>query len=107
MNCVRRAQSLILFLILLVLSNAAVAGSRKSARFAESVDLPATFDVDFQLASRQRAEIRTGVTKMPDDAGQVGADVFRTLVNTQMISSFGLPFRWTFTLRSTHGESLF
>jgi hypothetical protein len=102
MNCVRRAQSLILFLILLVLSNAAVAGSRKSARFAESVDLPATFDVDFQLASKQRSEITTGVTTVRDDAaGQVGLDVFGTLVHTQMISGFGLPYRWTFTLLDT------
>jgi hypothetical protein len=85
MNCARRVQLLLLTLVLVVSSNVAVAGSRKTARFADSVDLPATFDLDFQLASQQRAEITTGVTTVPDDAaGQVGLDVFGTLVHTQM-----------------------
>ena len=34
---------------------------------------------------------------MPDDdASRVGADVFQNLVKTQIISSFGLPYTWTF-----------
>src|SRR6266480_3355023 len=94
MNSVPCLQALITFLIVLVLTNVAVAGGHNNARLADSIDLPATFDVDFQLASRQRSQIKTGVTTISDDAaGQVGSDVFRTLVNTQMISSFGLPYR--------------
>jgi hypothetical protein len=80
---------------LLTASNPAF-GGKNAPKLAETIDLPPTFDVDFQFAAKQRAQL--GPQKeVPDDvAGRVGADVFKSLVETQMISGFGLPYTWTF-----------
>ena len=73
-------------------------GGRKAPKLAETIDLPATFYVDFQFAARQRVQLGSQVEVPDDAAGRVGADVFQSLVKTQMISGFGLPYTWTFRL---------
>jgi len=92
-----RAVDFVLALFLLVASTAAF-GGRKAAKLNETIDLPQTFEADFQFAAKQRAQL--GQQKeVPDDvAGRVGQDVFESLVKTQMISGFGLPYTWTFRL---------
>jgi Zn-dependent protease with chaperone function len=98
-ECVRfRRASLVLLLFLLTISNAAV-GKRNNPKLAETIDLPPTFDIDFKLGALQRGQIGSQVSQVPDDvAGRVGADVFQSLVRTQMISGIGLPYAWTFKL---------
>jgi hypothetical protein len=97
LECVRFLRaSLVLLLFLLTISNAAV-GKRNNPKLAETIDLPSTFDIDFKLAALQRGQTSSQVSQVPDDvAGRVGADVFQSLVRTQMISGFGLPYAWTF-----------
>jgi len=86
----------------LSLSHAAEAGRKNTPKLAENVDLPATFDVDFSLAATQRAQTHSQMREVTDDsAGPVGKDVFQSLAATQMISGFGLPYRWSFTLNNS------
>ncbi len=96
MGCIRcHAVDLVVVLFLLTGSNAAF-GGKKAPKLAETVDLPQTFEVDFQFAAKQRAQLGPQ-REVPDDiAGRVGKDVFESLVKTQMISGFGLPYTWTF-----------
>ena len=56
----------IFFLCFLVLTPIAF-GGRKSAKLAENIDLPSSFDVDFILASKQRADIAKSAGPVPDD----------------------------------------
>jgi hypothetical protein len=90
-----RAPGLLLVLFLLTAFNAAF-GGKKAPKLAETIDLPPTFEVDFQLAANQRAHLGPQ-REVPDDiAGRIGQEVFDSLVKTQMISGFGLPYTWTF-----------
>lgn len=94
----RRVQLFVLVSVVLAPLQIAIARGN-SAKLADSVDLPSNFDIDFQLASKQRTQIQATAKAVPDDvAGRVGAEVFRNLVDTQMITSFGLPYKWTFSL---------
>jgi hypothetical protein len=73
---------------------------RNSARIPDGIDLPASFDVDFKLAAKERAEL--SFTKASDDiSANTGADVFRTLVDSPDISGRGLPYRWNFAVVSS------
>jgi hypothetical protein len=73
-------------------------GGKKAPKLAETIDLPLTFDIDFQFAAKQRVQLGRQTEVLDDVAGRVGADVFQSLVRTQMISGFGLPYNWTFRL---------
>ena len=84
-------------LFLLTAFNAAV-GGEKAPKLAETIDLPATFGVDFQFAAKQRVQLGRQKEVPDDTAGRVGEDVFQSLVKTQMISGFRLPYAWTFRL---------
>ena len=96
-----RAANLILVLFLLTPLHAAF-GGKKAPKLAETIDLPSSFDIDFRLAAAQRVEFSAQGSEVHDDvAGQVGAEVFRSLVKTQMISGSGLPYTWTFRLRNS------
>lgn len=77
----------------------ASAGRRNSPRLAETVDLPATFDLDFSLASKMRSQIGA-VRDVPQggEPGQVGQEVFTDLTSRDMVSSLELPYRWTFSV---------
>jgi hypothetical protein len=86
-----------LVLFLLTAFNAAV-GGEKAPKLAETIDLPATFGVDFQFAAKQRVQLGRQKEVPDDTAGRVGEDVFQSLVKTQMISGFRLPYAWTFRL---------
>jgi hypothetical protein len=89
------AVDLVLVVFLLAFSNAAF-GGKKAPKLADTIDLPQTFEVDFQFAAKQRAQLGPQ-TEVPDDvAGRVGQEVFESLVRSQMISGFGLPYPWTF-----------
>jgi hypothetical protein len=90
-----RAGDLVLALFLLMGSNTAF-GGKKAPKLNETIDLPRTFEVDFQFAAKQRAQLGPQIEVADDVAGRVGKDVFESLVNTQMISGFGLPYTWTF-----------
>jgi hypothetical protein len=93
-----RAADLILVLFLLTALQPAF-GGKKAPKLAENVDLPSSFDLDFNLAATQRVGLNTQSGEVHDDAaGQVGAEVFQKLVGTQMISGAGLPYAWTFRL---------
>jgi len=60
-----RAVDFVLALFLLVASTAAF-GGRKAAKLNETIDLPQTFEADFQFAAKQRAQL--GQQKeVPDD----------------------------------------
>jgi len=88
--------------VFLLTSSHAAFGGKKAPKLNETVDLPQTFEVDFQFAAKQRAQLGPQ-TEVPDDiAGRVGTDVFQNLVKTQMISSFGLPTRGL-ALRQSRG----
>jgi hypothetical protein len=90
-----RTVDLVLVLFLLAGSNAAF-GGKKAPKLAETIDLPQTFELDFQFAANQRAQLGSQ-REVPDDiAGRVGEDVFESLVKTEMISGFRLPYTWTF-----------
>lgn len=92
-----RAADLLFVLVLLTAFDSAF-GAKKAPKLAETVDLPPTFDVDFQLAANQRAQLGPQ-REVPDDvAGRVGADVFESLVKTEMISGFRVPYTWSFKL---------
>lgn len=79
-------------------------GSHRGPKLQEQVELPASYELDFSLASRQRTELRVPNTLVSEDAaGQVGAQVFSELTKTQMISDFGLPYHWTFSLLNSPG----
>jgi len=92
-----RTVDLVLVLFLLAGSNAAF-GGKKAPKLAETIDLPQTFELDFQFAANQRAQL-SSQREVPDDiAGRVGEDVFESLVKTEMISGFRLPYTWTFRL---------
>jgi hypothetical protein len=89
-----RAAYLALLLHLVAGSNAAF-DSKKAPKLAETIDLPQTFESDFQFAARQRA---TWFAKRSARryCGRVGEDVFESLVMNEMISDFRLPYTWTF-----------
>jgi Zn-dependent protease with chaperone function len=90
-----RVAGIVLVLFLLTALSAAFA-RKKAPKLAETIDLPSSFDVDFQLAAKQRVELGSQ-KEVPDDvAGRVGADVFQSLIQTQMISGIGLPYSWRF-----------
>jgi predicted Zn-dependent protease len=58
--------------------------------------------LDFSLASKLRQGISTiRVIDSNDTSARVGREVFDDLTKTQMISSFGLPYHWTFTILRT------
>lgn len=96
MNRLRlRYRVLSLLLFVLSLSYAAPAAKKNTPKLAETIDLPSTFDVDFSLAATQRTQIQTHEVS-DDAAGAVGKSIFESLVTTQMISGFGLPYRWSF-----------
>jgi hypothetical protein len=87
----------------LFLVPSASGGRRNSPQLAETVDLPATFNLDFALASKMRSEMGS-VRDAPvnGDPGRVGQEVFSDLTNKEMVTSLGLPYRWTFSvLRSS------
>jgi hypothetical protein len=90
-----RTVDLVLVLFLLAGSNAAFSG-KTAPKLAETIDLPQTFELDFQFAAKQRAQLGSQ-REVPDDiAGRVGEDVFESLEKTEMISGFRLPYTWTF-----------
>jgi hypothetical protein len=83
----------------LFLVPSASGGRRNSPQLAETADLPATFDFDFLLASKIRSQMES-VRDAPvnGDPGQVGQEVFTDLTNKEMVTSLGLPYRWTFSV---------
>jgi hypothetical protein len=86
---------LVLVLFVLAASTSAF-GGKKAPKLAETIDLPPTFDVDYQFAAKQRAQLGPQ-REVPDDiAGHVGQEVFDSLVKSQMISGFRLPYTWSF-----------
>jgi hypothetical protein len=95
-----------LILFLAIAHSPAFAG-KKAPKIAETIDLPSSFDVDFQFAAKQRVEL--GPQKeVPDDAaGRVGTEVFQSLVKTEMISGFGLPYAWTFKVSDNPAVNAF
>jgi hypothetical protein len=92
---IRLRADLVLVLFLLAAPTAAF-GGKKAPKLAETIDLPPTFDVDYQFAAKQSAQLGPQ-REVPDDiAGRIGQEVFDSLIKTQMISGFGLPYAWTF-----------
>jgi hypothetical protein len=91
------AVEFVLALFLLTVVNPAFGGN-KAPKLAETVDLPSTFDLDFQFAAKQRVQLGGQAEVSDDVAGGVGAEVFQSLVRTEMISGFRLPYTWTFKL---------
>jgi Zn-dependent protease with chaperone function len=89
-----RAVYLALVLLLLAGSIAAF-GSKKAPKLAETIDLPLTFESDFQSAAKQRAQLGSQREVPENIAGRVGEDVFESLVKNEMISDFRLPYTWT------------
>jgi len=71
------------------------------------IDLPTGFDIDFQLAAKARATIQSSIAVNSDAASQTGMEVFRSLVGTQMISGFGLPYRWSFEVVNSSSVNAF
>lgn len=86
-------------LICLLPTTPARTGTRNSPPLTETVDLPASFDFDFSLASKMRPQVGAVRDLPPDDSGiQAGQAVFKQLTNSEMVSSLGLPYRWTFSV---------
>lgn len=91
--------TLITGLTALLLTCPVQAGRRNVPKLAETVDLPATFNLDFSLASTMRSQMGASRdTAANDSASQVGLEVFSTLVKSEMVSALGLPYRWTFSI---------
>jgi len=97
---------LLLVLFLFTGSHAAF-GSKKAPQLAETIDLPPTFDIDFQFATTQRVQLGPQTEVSDDIAGRIGEDVFESLVKTQMISDFHLPYTWTFRLYDSSDVNAF
>ena len=90
-----RAQVLCLIIFAWFNALSTPASGRNSAKVPSDIDLPASFDVDFKLASKQRSEI--SLPSATDDASaETAADVLRSLVDSPTIAGFGLPYKWTF-----------
>ena len=95
-----RRLSVLFFAILLF--QIPVSARGRTPQLADTVDLPASFDLDSQIAAKQRAELPGLQAPVSTDVpAQVGEQVFELLVKTQMISSFGLPYHWTFQVHNT------
>jgi hypothetical protein len=92
-----RAADFVLVLFLLTALNPAF-GGKKAPKLAPTIDLPPSFELDFQFAAKQRVELGPQREVSDDATGLVGTEVFQNLVTTQMISGFGLPYNWTFRL---------
>jgi Zn-dependent protease with chaperone function len=90
-------RAIYLALVLLLLAGSIAAfGSKKAPKLAETIDLPLTFESDFQSAAKQRAQLGSQ-REVPDNiAGRVGEDVFESLVKNEMISDLRLPYTWMF-----------
>jgi hypothetical protein len=63
------AVDLVLVVLLLAFSNAAF-GGKKAPKFADPIDLPQTFEVDFQFAAKQRAQLGPQTEVRDDVAGR-------------------------------------
>jgi hypothetical protein len=69
-----RTVDFVLVLFLLAGSNAAF-GGKKAPKLAETIDLPQTFELDFQFAVKQRAQLGSQ-REVPDDiGGRIGEDL--------------------------------
>ncbi len=74
-------------------------GHRNSPNLAETVDLPLTFDFDLSLASKMRSDM--GASRdlpLSGEAAETGRSVFNDLTGSAMVSSLGLPYRWTLSV---------
>ena len=91
------------FCISIIFCLPALAQKRKTPRLKEDVPLPADFSIDFQLASVERSRLRAGTKLLVGtELNTVGEAVFRTLVENPTVSSFGVPYRWSFTILDTN-----
>ena len=89
-------------LAVLLLTLSAHSGRRNSAQLSENVDLPATYELDFSLASKMRPQL--GPLRPTNDANRgekAGLEVFSQLISSQTISTLGLPYHWTFSVKET------
>jgi Peptidase family M48 len=75
--------------------------ARNLPKLNEVVELPASFDIDFKIASTQRHGPRPNIDMPRSEADAVGAAVFQNLVRTQMVLGLGLPYRWTFNVENS------
>lgn len=100
--------AVLISIFVLLCSSSEVSAGRNRPKLADTVDLPTSFDLDFQLASKQRAEALSSTHLVSNDAASnVGSAVFNNLVGGSMISSFTLPYRWTFHLDESPGVNAF
>jgi hypothetical protein len=76
---------------------------RSATRLKEDVDLPADFSLDFKLGAVKRAGLQNDNTAAVrgTQLGQVGEEVFRTLVANSRISALTLPYQWTLSFTNT------
>ena len=72
-------------------------GHRAAPRLAETVELPVSYEMDLSLGAKQRSDILARGSELADDPNaRTGAEVFKRLVNVEMISGLGLPYQWRF-----------
>src|SRR5438552_1711294 len=86
-------------LAVLLFTLLAHSGRRNSAQLSETVDLPATYELDFSLASKMRSQVGSLRPTVDSDVSErAGLEVFRGLINSEMISTLGLPYQWNFSI---------
>src|SRR4051794_37424059 len=70
--------SRVLCIALLVISAQIPSTARNKPELAETIDLPVTYDVDFSLASKQRANLKgLRSSASSDESAKVGEEVFQ------------------------------
>jgi hypothetical protein len=76
---------------------------KSTPRLREDVDLPADFSLDFKLGAAKRAGLQNDNTAAVKGTqlGQVGEEVFRTLVANSSISALTLPYQWSLSFTNT------
>ncbi len=94
----------VLLLIVLPLVRPAdlIASPRRVPKLNDNVALPSSFEFDLSLGARQRAEMLSDSTRVVNDpAESIGEDVFSRLIRDRDIAQLGLPYQWTFAVKTS------
>jgi hypothetical protein len=89
-------------LVLVVCASSTSAQKRGAQRLKEDVDLPADFSLDFKLGAAERLALQNeSSTLHAAELGQIGEEVFRTLIQNSAITTLSLPYQWSLSFAST------
>jgi len=91
----RRPSCIALTIVLSLGAAQAYPQRRNLPRLQEDVELPADFSIDFKLAADKRsAHYNVDALLLGTQVGQIGQEVFHTLLENSAITSLSLPYGW-------------